>query len=285
MCAIFPRYLDCRKLKQFILETFLYVAEGFTLAIKRIACPYLCSPMCVQLSEVKGGVACEYHFFIHLLKDGSSSEIFWVGNKAHKFGILKKDSRSYSLMPASTIIFSTFVFAHSLRFSAERRCGTRAVPAHYYCCCSAEQSWSYPESNTLRYSVLNHVVFAMLLLKHVTFPYPCKGRDSVDGGRMSSPRRREARPSTQRHTERCWLKESAKPRPWAQLFYALPSAHVMFCVPLWPRGWEISLSLERELWSKQNCWGFVFTWIIAHLVNMLESQAGPCLKRWLLRFQ
>lgn len=174
--------------------------------------------------------------FIYLLKDGSSYEIFWVGNKAHKFGVLKMDSRSYSLMPPSLIIFSKFVFAHSSCFSAERRrCGTRAVPAHYHCHWSAEQSWSYPENNILRYAVLNHLAFAVLVLKHAIFPYPCKGRDNVEV-KMSSPRRREARPSCQWYIGWHWFKESMKPCLWARLLYTLPSARVIFCIPLWPRG-------------------------------------------------
>ena len=175
MCVIFLRYLGSRKLKQFILETFLYVAEGFTLAIKELhVFISVHQPVSsFQLSEVKGGVSYEYWVFMHSLKDGSSYEIFWVGNKAYKFGALKMDSRSYSWMPPSSIIFSKFVFVHSLCFSAERRCGTRLLPALYHCHWSAERNWSYAENNILCYSVLNHLVFAKLVLKHVIFPYPC----------------------------------------------------------------------------------------------------------------
>lgn len=47
----------------------------------------------------------------------------------------------------------------------------------------------------------------------------------------------------------------------------------MFCIPLWCRGWKISLSLERSLCSKQNHCLFAFISIVAHLVKMLESLA------------
>lgn len=73
---------------------------------------------------------------------------------------------------------------------------------------------------------LKHLVFAMLALKHIFFPYPCKGRDSVEV-ELSQPRRREARPGSQWCTVWSWHREQMKPFPWARLFCALSSCNVL----------------------------------------------------------
>lgn len=186
------------------------------------------------------------------------------------------ETRSYFWMLSSPVIFSTFVFAHSLCFSAQRRrCGSRAVLVHCHCHWSAEQSWSYPENNILHGSVLKRLVFAMLVLKHVIFPYSCKGRDSVEV-KMGKPRRREARLGSQLCTVWSWPKKG--------LNLPLLCPLLSTCNVLWCRGWKISLSLERSLCSKQNHCLFVFISIIAPLVKILVSQAWPHLERLLLRF-
>lgn len=77
------------------------------------------------------------------------------------------ENRSYFWMLPSPIIFSTFVFAHSLCFWAERKqCGARAVLVDCHCHWSAEQSWSYPKNNILHFSVSKHLVFAGLKACH-----------------------------------------------------------------------------------------------------------------------